>query len=138
MIAEHGDARAYVMLPEREADVGPEAGGFARAHDDGRQLGCHGVRESEPPQAASARDLTADVDVGLVAQLAQPQLALFLGLALADRAAAFVAFPLVRRVVRSAVEDLGDVPAVAALDRLADLVARQRLEHFLIPGHELA
>src|SRR4029079_18323111 len=120
MIAEHGEARTDVMLTERDADVGPDAGGLARAHDDDRQLGRHGVRESGPPQAARARDLTADVDVGLGAQLAQPKLALFLGLALADRAPAFVAFHLVRRVVLSAVEHLGDVPAAAALDRLPE------------------
>ena len=34
MVAEHGEARAQMMLRKREADVGADAGGFTGADDD--------------------------------------------------------------------------------------------------------
>src|SRR5215470_16812480 len=71
------------------------------------------------------------------AQPAQPQLTLFFGLALPDRAHALVPFDLVRRVVLAAFEHFGDVPAVAALNRFAERLERERRDDLLELRHEL-
>ena len=75
------------MRREREREiVRADARGLAGAHDD------HGERSVSRARAGRRaagleRALVAQVDVGLVAQPAQPQLALFLGLARANLSA---------------------------------------------------
>src|SRR6185436_591911 len=69
--------------------------------------------------------LKPQLDVGLIAQLAQPFLVGLVGLALSQRGARLAPAALRRQVRRTPLQDLDQVVAEGGADRLAHLADRQ-------------
>src|SRR5271168_1837070 len=74
---------------------------------------------------AARRASHLDLDKGFVAQPPQPQLGFFVRLALANGGERALAAYVVGAVVSAGAQHLHDMPAVPALERLADLVDLQ-------------
>src|SRR5580704_9632235 len=100
-----------------------------------RQSSCASATQASGPIPAGSPEVTTmrgtytacarlhlDVDERLVAKPAEPKLGLFVGLALANRGKGLLPAHIVGAVIGAGREHLHDVPAVAGLEGLADLV----------------
>src|SRR5450631_3891682 len=103
------------------------------------------ARHSSGPMPAGSPEVSAmrgslglELDVGFVPHAAQPQLGLLVRLAGPDGFHRLPALELVAVVVAAVPQDLHDVPAVLRVERHADLVVLQALEHRIELGHEVA